>query len=414
MAKLRLRALKAKKGDSLFLFADAENKNTERDSVILIDGGPAGVFKSVLKDQLRELGAKQNEPPLIDLMMVSHIDDDHINGILQLTDELLEARESNREELCHIRQAWHNSFSDFILRQTDDQPFTTPSDMNTFSGRVASLFKDHIADAVSKSKHECGSELVLASVKQGRQLRINLKQLDIRSNSRFKDKIIVIPKGVRSRTRTINRTVRLRIIGPHQEELDALRKTWKKELPNILSDDDAGVAAAVGKLDKSVANLASITVIAETRERDKASRKRMLLTGDARGDKILEWLKRAHELNTGRAHFDVLKLPHHGSDKNVSLDFFKQVTADHYVISGDGSHGNPEPAVFEMLFGACQSIGHTDYKIHMTYDFDELEKKSAFKKEDRPQKLSDVIKAFDTRDKFVFPKGEDKFIEIAL
>jgi hypothetical protein len=32
-------------------------------------------------------------------------------------------------------------------------------------------------------------------------------------------------------------------------------------------------------------------------------------------------------------HFDLLKLPHHGSNSNVEEDSFRRITADSYVVS---------------------------------------------------------------------------------
>lgn len=85
----------------------------------------------------------------------------------------------------------------------------------------------------------------------------------------------------------------------------------------------------------------------------RSGQRTMLLTGDARGDMILEWLEESGLLAAdGRFHFNLLKLPHHGSDRNVTPEFFARVTTDHYVISGDGEYGNPEPRTLEMLFAA--------------------------------------------------------------
>ena len=114
-------------------------------------------------------------------------------------------------------------------------------------------------------------------------------------------------------------------------------------------------------LDRSVFNLASIVVSLRAQNRE------MLLTGDARGDDILDGLAAAGLLDTdGKRHVDLLKLPHHGSDRNVSTDFFRRVTADHYLISGDGGHGNPELATFEMLFEARRGDDR-DFALYLTY-----------------------------------------------
>ena len=69
-------------------------------------------------------------------------------------------------------------------------------------------------------------------------------------------------------------------------------------------------------------------------------------------------------------HVDILKVPHHGSDNNLGPDFFERVTADHYVFSGDGEHGNPERGTFDML---VEARGEDGYKVHLTYPVDEID-----------------------------------------
>ena len=44
---------------------------------------------------------------------------------------------------------------------------------------------------------------------------------------------------------------------------------------------------------------------------------------------------------SSKIHVDLLKVPHHGSANNLDEDFFERITADHYVFSGNGEHGNP-------------------------------------------------------------------------
>ena len=68
---------------------------------------------------------------------------------------------------------------------------------------------------------------------------------------------------------------------------------------------------------------------------------RVLLTGDAGGDHILESLDKTGIGPGGRIHVDLLKVQHHGSNHSTTQDFFERVTADRYVISGNGKHGIP-------------------------------------------------------------------------
>ncbi len=77
---------------------------------------------------------------------------------------------------------------------------------------------------------------------------------------------------------------------------------------------------------------------------------------------------------------DLLKMPHHGSDRNMERSFLERVVADHYVFSGDGEHGNPERKTFQMLRDARKD---ENFLIHLTYPLEEIdaERKEDWKKE---------------------------------
>ena len=94
----------------------------------------------------------------------------------------------------------------------------------------------------------------------------------------------------------------------------------------------------------------------------------MLLTGDARGDDIIDGLIEHGRLGADGPPFiaDVLKLPHHGSERNVDEHFFARVRARHYVISADGRHENPDARTLTML---CDSRrGETEpWTLWLTY-----------------------------------------------
>ena len=68
-------------------------------------------------------------------------------------------------------------------------------------------------------------------------------------------------------------------------------------------------------------------------------------------------------LDGQRCNVDILKLPHHGSERNVKPEFFEKVWADHYVISANGKHGNPDIGTLRMLSDARTDDGFT---LHLT------------------------------------------------
>jgi hypothetical protein len=121
-------------------------------------------------------------------------------------------------------------------------------------------------------------------------------------------------------------------------------------------------------LESSVVNLASTVLMLEL------NGKRMLLPADARADVILSALAQAgYTDENGNMEVDVLILPHGGSDRNVTVDFFRRVKARNYVMSADGTHTNPEVRTFEMLFEARRGDS-TPFSIALTYAPEEYKK----------------------------------------
>src|SRR5258705_11958199 len=107
-----LEALQAEHGDSLLLHFGTPAKP----QLILIDGGPAGVYTKTLSKRLDVIkAARTPQAPLsIRMVMISHIDDDHINGVLQFFQKL-EAQNGNGSQLPYnIVTLWHNSFDDIL------------------------------------------------------------------------------------------------------------------------------------------------------------------------------------------------------------------------------------------------------------------------------------------------------------
>lgn len=327
MAIFTLEAVKAKEGDCLLLhYGEGEDRR-----LVLIDGGPPTVYAEFLAPRLKQLTAKlanaDGELPL-ELAMVSHVDQDHVYGIL----DLLKVMEAERDRSAatrsyDVRALWHNAFHK--LAAEDD------------GTRIASM-----RDRVRGTDARTHSDLVLASVTQGQDTAAAATRLGIARNGGEP----LVLAGQRAK---LVGGLELRAIGPSKERVDALREEWAKKVG--VKPSDLEVAA----LDKSVYNLSSLIVVATFGKRT------MLLTGDGVSGDVVAGLADADLLDgDGRAHFDVLKVPHHGSDYNVTPEFFETIVADHYVISGDGKHENPELATLEMLDTAR---GNDEYDVWFTY-----------------------------------------------
>ena len=344
-----LEALNAKHGDALLLHY---GPSPAEPRLIVIDGGPAGVYDDTLSRRLAELRkARAGAGSLkIRLLMVSHIDDDHINGVLDLAKAIARADEQGATPDWDVLSLWHNSFSDLVkpIRSADlgaRAAGVAAADIATAAGFPFGM-KDEAAIAIA------------ASVGQGRDLRQIAEMLAWNVNHGFDS--LVKGGAKKANLRKIDKALEFVVLGPLQEQLDALQNEWAKKVEKLRkkklgpAEAQAEIAAF---LDKSIPNLSSIAVLA------RSGGKTMLLTGDARGDFLLDGLRGAKLLDGGTLHVDVLKVPHHGSDRNVDAAFFSSVTADHYVVSADGKHGNPDNAMLKMLTDAR---GKDEYAIHLT------------------------------------------------
>lgn len=364
-----LEALKAAYGDALLLhFGDPKAP-----SLAIIDGGPKGVYGSVLKPRLAALmknkkRLKNGRLP-IRLVMVSHIDDDHVNGILAMANELAE---STGERPYQIESLWHNSFDDILGNSAQEmaaslQPFVS----NVLSAGVLA------AGAPLQHVH---TGLVMASVTQGRDLRNAAKKLGWDINKEFQGKLIRSAKsGAKPIPMEASGGMTFTVLGPREAKLKALQTEWDKQRKKASAAELPAMAAAYA--DKSVFNLSSIIVMAESPGTDGKPR-RMLLTGDARGDHILEGLEEAKLLKDGMCHVDLLKLPHHGSNRNMEESFFKKVTADHYVVSSNGDKfDNPDQDTLEWLVAARK--GSKPFTVYLTYPVEEFKfkKRTAIQKD---------------------------------
>ncbi len=335
-----LEALEARAGDSLLLHFGAPANPV----LIVIDGGPNGVYKKTLKPRLEQLRSKRTpgESLPIRMLMVSHLDDDHINGVLQMLNELDDLRAAKKPQPYDVATLWHNSFDDIL---GNDAGLLTA---NLETAATAASNDTAIPDDLPMHRD---AALVLASVGQGREVRARAKSLSLDVNGGF-GSLVSVAEGHLGAAMEIAPGLVFTVIGPSKPRVVALQKEWDEQIKKL------GVAKQAAFVDESVFNLSSIIVIA------RAGDHRMLLTGDSRGDDILEGLKGAGLLGAGTCHFDVLKVPHHGSNRNVAPEFFQQVTADHYVISGNGQHGNPEIATLKMLSEA--RAPHDDFTVHLT------------------------------------------------
>ena len=361
---MRLTAFQSDKGDCLLL------TNTAGTARILVDGGMPVSYDAHVA---AAMGKLQVAKKALDIVYVSHIDEDHIGGVLKMLDDeaawrVKEFQKNNPKIKTptvprppKIKEIWHNGFGEMLQKKA--KPI-----VDALSAMAPVLAGSDLAEIRREALKQ--SDLV-TSVGQAIEVsrRISPKQLNIPLNPRADGKLMMLRKNqkpIKLGGLTIT------IIGPTEAHLEKLRSDWKKFLDSVkgkaqlkkIQDAARRTEELLGasEFDNLVSslrlqaemfgnpkevtppNLASLTLLVED---DSDS---LVLTGDARGDQIVEGLKQAGRLNGGTIEVGVMKVPHHGSENNIDSDFVEAVIARDYVFCGNGFSENPNTKVIEMMF----------------------------------------------------------------
>jgi len=364
---MKLHIFQSDKGDCLLL----ESKDGRR---ILCDGGMASSMREHVRGELAKLRDKGD----IDYAYVSHIDSDHISGVLQLLQDELEWRVyDQRRKNGHAKPKrpkvprppriggiWHNAFRDLAEDNDGDIESMLAASAPVYrSMQVASAMQ--VSEAMSGIATSIPEALKVSRLVSPELLGIPLNRLP---GGNGPARLLFFRKQPQ---RFKLGSLAMTIVGPTKDELDDLRTGWnnwlaenRDTIAKIRAEmkrkvDEFSAGAAVGSpFDlgawngvpdyKGVTppNIASLMFMVEE------DGKRLLLTGDSQQDIILKGLKLGGYLDDGHLHLDVLKVQHHGSENNVDANFCRVISADDYVFCGNGEHGNPEPEVLQQIYAS--------------------------------------------------------------
>lgn len=377
---MRLTIFQSNKGDCLLL----EARSGE---LMLCDGG----MRTSMSDSVRkELSALGKQGRALDLVYISHVDNDHIGGVLQLLEDLALWRVFDLNGLPkpdpgvprppEIKGILHNGFRDQLGANDSlkKDRISAQAIENALVAFAPSLYATAVPELVRAADE---MQAISTGVPEGIQVAqlIDGKVLNIPLNQ---------PPGTKKPSKLLQAakpgevfelgSLKFTLIGPTSKELSDLRAGWKnwlathesrlrelrEEYQRRVDEFSAGVRKSspfdlndwegiAGYRGVTVPNIASLMWMVEEGEGD--SRKRLLLTGDGHQDHILAGLRRTSFLGKGDndgLHLDVLKVQHHGSEHNLDETFARKVSADHYVFCGDGQNTNPEIAVIEHIYNS--------------------------------------------------------------
>ncbi|VXC21305.1 Metallo-beta-lactamase [Pseudomonas sp. 8BK] len=319
-----IRLLEASYGDSILVSHSSETGRAN----LLIDGGPAKTFgvgpggrrPGPLCKALNEIKERGEH---VDLVILTHIDSDHIRG-------LIKAFKTEGYLSTHAKRVWLNASSNIsaylnqpeipensIPFSTGESPETSVSDGQTFEQALTNL--------------NCwGREVIVAGQ--------------------------VITEG----------PFKFTILSPSRKNLEKLHCIWPDE---SLSAETSGEANdyhfSLNDLlendsfteDSTPANGSSIAFILEVEG------KKFLFLADAYASTVVDVLAELGYTKENKLVVDFVKVSHHGSHFNTSVDMLEFIECRSYLISTDGTrHGHPHKRTLARILNA-----HPENVIYFNY-----------------------------------------------
>lgn len=353
MNEIKIEMFRASKGDC-FLISLIEDTNKKH---ILIDGGFYHTYENHLKNRLRELAIGGDR---LSLVVVTHIDSDHIEGILQL---LKENQSANNPQIISIDEIWHNSYRHLQLDQMEK--------LSTLNYKEKIVLEDIIVQNNSieiKNSDESND----VNAEQGSSLASLIFKGNYNWNSQF-DGMAVSTNN--NRTIKLNEEIIIHLLSPNNRKLENLKSYWLDELQKQkydfkLTDDklfddayefylmserneidgDENESISSKRVEKNLneylnkkettdsspTNGSSISFIIEYKK------KKMLFLGDSHPRIIKEELEKLLKTPEEKIFFDLIKISHHGSRRNTHKELLNIIDSNNFLISTNGeTHKHP-------------------------------------------------------------------------
>lgn len=312
---LKVDFLPARFGDAIWIEYGRESDP----KYMLVDGGTSGTRKDIQQRLTAIAGAK----PHLELLVVTHIDRDHIEGVLGLLEK--------NEMPFTVGELWFNGWN-----HLPDVP------------------RDETFGAV-----------------QGERLTARILHHQLSWNRAFRGSAVKTSERGPLSSRDFG-DVRLTLLSPDKAKLAELKPKWENELRDNNLDPRFGLESNDEEMEDGIEHftagelpdvpaLANAPFSEDNTEANGSSIAflfeydgyRLLFAGDAHPGLLIKSLRR---LGEERPKIDLFKLPHHGSAKNVSRELVEAVDCPMWVFSSNGSiyrHPTAEAVARVIRFGGA-------------------------------------------------------------
>ena len=349
-------------------------ENAPKKTAILIDGGYASTFQACISLDLTDLAQLGYS---LDLVVATHIDADHISGLLAF----FKLNGNSRDpKIIHVGDVWHNSLRSLV--PTNEAAGKMPPDDESLLAEIRRRGYPLPTEPVVEPNE--------ISTRQGSSLAALLLGGGYCWNTGDGTQSI---NSSETSLFELRPDVRLRVIGPPVARLEQLRRRWAADLrrlgfvgtigANNAFDDAfeflcafenlrAAIKAepiAIGSstnrcldeaylADDSVTNGSSIALIIEV------GTSRLLFLGDSWSEDIEAGLRAVPNASFPMI-FDAIKISHHGSLHNTSPELLELIDSPIFIISSNGEHHkHPDLEVLKAIVDRP-----SDFQRHLYFNY---------------------------------------------
>lgn len=343
---LKIKLFPAEYGECILVSVGEENPYN-----LLIDGGLAKTYKNFLSQEIKHIKASRLK---INLMVCTHMDNDHIGGLVQIL---------KNENSDFIQNIWYNGF----LQVVSDKFYSQENKKYT-DGDNEILDKIISQGTIPDEEQEVG-------INDGISLGVLIEEKKIPLNTIAGGQAIC-SELVKDRIE-ISKDLSVIILGPSLENIIKIEEYWKNDMvsrnymfrvPDRIklteafeyqierikafyigervkiseNEDLVKYIGDLNEIDDSIVNGSSISFILEHEHRKN------LFLGDTIIDEKV--LKNIENVVGFKYRFSAIKLPHHGSRYNITHDFIHRYTADeYYCMTNSRKYGHPDLEVLAAI-----------------------------------------------------------------
>lgn len=369
MTDITIEMLPALSGDC-FLIKLGKYKRTN----IIIDSGYSETYDNYLKYRLNEI---KSLGEIVNLMVITHIDADHISGAIKFIKENNDDLKFN--EGIVINEIWHNSLRHVYLEEREEEIISENDNEILEMLQIKGM---PIPEDSYKRINKPISGL------QGSVLGGLIKLGNYNWNKNANGKAICIEN---LSEKFIINDVKINLLTPNYERLKQLKNSWEKNLrknkgfrgritndqifddvyeillgesfdielrrSNSLisgSEDLSKYALTNEIIDESVVNASSISFIMEY------NNKKVLFLGDANPEDVFDAIKSLYDWSgKEKIIFNAIKISHHGSRGNTTKKLLSMIDSEKFIISTNGNLKHNHPHIETIAKIVCRDSEFT-------------------------------------------------------